>query len=118
MNEDLRWWATQKQVALRCLDEFTNGTAPLQRLADDLLSLADTFSNQEQERTDSLQDSLKITPGSWVEDFQSSAVSVEVIFATALDRGISVLPDDYVRDLDEEVDQIRSLLEQLPDARE
>ncbi|WP_425838171.1 hypothetical protein [Streptomyces fractus] len=114
MNGDVEWWAYQRRLVEKALNDFDRGEIQLQTLAADLMSISDAMDERGSEAMSPIAAGLSDAPEEWLENFRSAAFGIEVIFAVAADKGVDVLPPDEVDAVDREIDQVEFLVGQLP----
>lgn len=114
MNAETAWWAHQRRLVERTLVQFDRGEISLKTAADDLMSISYAFAEQGAETMGGLASQLQKSPAEWLEEFQSAAFGIEVIFSVAQDRGWETLPAEEVAALDDEIDRVRELVSMLP----
>ncbi|MFE4874074.1 hypothetical protein [Streptomyces sp. NPDC056682] len=99
MSEDMQREARQRALIAQALGEYRRGASALGGLSQDLQVLV-------------LE--LQLAPKEWLAAFQAEVNELEVLYAIALDRGITEdLPADYRADADATVRNLEALLEQL-----
>lgn len=114
MNTETEWWMEQRQLVERTLQQFEAGEVSLKTLADDLMSFSYAFAERGTANLADFVTRLEKSPAEWLEDFQSAAFGVEVIFSVAVDRGWESLPAEEVTALNDEVERLKTLITILP----
>ncbi|GAB7032573.1 hypothetical protein AB0G35_29810 [Streptomyces sp. NPDC021749] len=114
MNSEMEWWANQRHLVERSLAQFDRQELPLKTLADDLMSFADVFADRGEAAMDEFSSQLNMSAAEWLEEFQSAAFGVEVIFSVAVDQNWDTLPSEQVTALNSELDRLEELLSRLP----
>lgn len=102
MNEQAQRELRQRRLARETLADYRSRRIPLRRLVQDLQSLVPEF---------------ELVSDAWREAFQAETNSLEVVYAVALDRGLTErLPEDFQADVDQSINQLTELITSLDDS--